>query len=404
MTEADRTADNALGRLLILVLAAALCVLILDRTPIANGFSVLPGDRYDGVIASVILEHWYSVFTGQTPWTEVGYFYPYTHTLAQTDSHLINGLLYIPFRATGLDPFLSAHLSKLPLRLFGFFAFYALCRKYKVSFGWAAVAAALFTLSNAVTSHGSRLQLASIAVAPFMAILVWNTLAGIINQNSRAVLMWGSAAGFTFGLWCMTTFYMAWSFFYLFLVWGAVLVIWAGRDRLLVFWFATCKVWPALVAVVVVAAASIAPFAYIYLPKAAETGIRSFDDAWMFTVLPVEIIQVGVQNILFGDITQAIIKRINPAYVATGEYSNTGPNIALAFLLLAAVISAIYADRSSWRSLGFAALALATVITWATTIRIGHTSLWLLVYHTIPGAKALRVVSIHQMFLIGPML
>src|SRR5262245_8785777 len=78
------------------VLFVAVLVLVnlsFFRLQISNGFSVLFGDRYDGVIIVAILEHWFNVVRGLSAWSEVNYFYPHDKTLGYLDGYFIFGLI-----------------------------------------------------------------------------------------------------------------------------------------------------------------------------------------------------------------------------------------------------------------------------------------------------------------------
>src|SRR5450830_1024747 len=82
---------------ILLCLVVFTCLFVVNRYQILSGFTVLAGDRFDVVISTTILEHWYKVFTGTAKWMEVGYFYPYTRTIAQTDAYFLLGVAYTPF-------------------------------------------------------------------------------------------------------------------------------------------------------------------------------------------------------------------------------------------------------------------------------------------------------------------
>ena len=52
-----------------LALACAVCVGLFFRNQIANGLTLLLGDRHDAVIALSILEHWRNVLAGAAEWS-----------------------------------------------------------------------------------------------------------------------------------------------------------------------------------------------------------------------------------------------------------------------------------------------------------------------------------------------
>src|SRR5690348_1563008 len=79
-------------------LAAVLCLAVFFRAELRNGFTLLLGDRHDGVIALAILEHWRNVLRGAEPWNRMAYFWPVPDTLGYNDGFLAFGLLHAVFR------------------------------------------------------------------------------------------------------------------------------------------------------------------------------------------------------------------------------------------------------------------------------------------------------------------
>ena len=100
-----RPPSGAVAKSLIVAIVCFICIVLLIRYEISNGFTVLPGDRFDGVITATILEHWFKVFSGQQSWSDVRYFFPYSRTIAQTDGYFLIGVAYA--RSAGLASTLS---------------------------------------------------------------------------------------------------------------------------------------------------------------------------------------------------------------------------------------------------------------------------------------------------------
>ena len=90
--------------------ACFFCFIVLTRFQLSNGFTVLAGDRYDAVISTTILEHWFRFFLGHVSWVDVGYYFPYEKSIAYTDAYFINGVFYTPFRLIGFES-CQTHLS-----------------------------------------------------------------------------------------------------------------------------------------------------------------------------------------------------------------------------------------------------------------------------------------------------
>lgn len=386
--------------LFFVVLGSSLAFLI--RYQILNGFSILPGDRYDGVISTVILEHWFRVFTEGVSWLEVGYFFPYERTIAQTDAYFLIGVAYIPFRLFGLDPFISSECAGLVIKAVGFLGFYLFCKKFLlVSPMWSLFGALLFTLSNGMTIHANRIQLATVAFAPVMALLIGLAVHAFFDRKYSRFRLWGAVSGVFFGAWCLTCFYMAWFFTFLATVFFVVLLLTMGKSALLdLTRKALDGVW-SVVFVILSIALSISPFVYAFLPKSQEVGVRSFE-AVVNNTVPLEgILQVGGDNFLLGRLYNSIIRFFSPSYVPVGEYYNTGFSVFLMALFIGgcwAIFKLKWADVSRFSL----ALVASVLICWALVLNFNGYSGWYFVYHAFPGAKALNAVSTFQIMLAFP--
>lgn len=380
---------------LLVALAAALCVAVFFRAQIGNGFTLLLGDRHDGVIELAILEHWRNVLRGAEAWNRTGYFWPVPDTLGYNDGYLAFGLLHALFRGLGADPFLSGECVNMSLRALGFAGAHVLARRmFGLRLGWALLAAALFTLANNLAIRASHAQLFGVSLAPCVAALLAEAVRALLAGRRGALLGWGAGFLLGYAVWLMSGFYMAWYFAFL---GGATLLAWlalAGGAARLALWRALRAQRAALAALAALGAALLLPFALTYLPKAAETGMHPWAKVRQYAPTPLDILHVGAANHLWGWLVRALNGLFRPEMPFWSE-EMTGFPLALLALFAAAL----------WRPVGGAlprALLLATAITWALTLRIGDHSAWWLVYQAVPGAKAARVVARYQLFLALP--
>jgi len=391
-------------RTVFLIATLTLVILLQFRVQILNHFTVLYGDRYDAVITAVILEHWFSVARGFSQWSELNYFFPYKDTLAQTDGYFLIGLIYALFRATGIDLFLSTELSNVTIRAIGFLAFFLAGRTiFKLPFSWAIVAASLFILSNNATVHGQRIQLATVGFSPIVALLIWHAFEALQAGRTARLTILGSLAGIFLGAWALTCFYMTWFFLFFGINLLIALSISAGLPRLKKIVRAVAREKFSLLIVVTVTVLSFVPMLSIYLPKAAETGVRPYATVIGNTVLPEGVLQVGTENLLFGRLYASLLKVLSPGYEIKGEYYNTGIAPIVFFLFIVGLF-AVFKNRENVDRLFLRALGVATIFTWALTLNVLGFSAWTIVYHLIPGAKALSVVSAFQLFLVQPVI
>lgn len=403
----SRQAEQPMRMLRPLGFAAALLLVlaIQFRAQILNHFSVLYGDRYDAAIVTAILEHWYNVVRGDAHWSQLNYFYPYSRTLGHTDGYFLLGMAYSAIRSFGVDPFLSSELCNVTLKALGFVAMFLACRRiFRIAFWWSVCAAALFVLSNNATVHGQRLQLATVAFAPLMALLLWQAYQALAARRGAALTANGCAAGIFLGAWSITCFYATWFFLFFTCALAAALLARAGRVRVRALGrdIASQK-WPLLL-VAAVAVLSLLPLLTVYLPKSQETGMRPFATVLGNTVPPAGVLQVGTENLLFGRAYNQLLHFIAPAYAPNGEYYNTGIAPVLFFLFAAGCVALLRGRPASPGVALLRGVCVATIATWLLALNVSGYSGWYLVYHLVPGAKALSVVSAYQIFLSIPVL
>lgn len=390
-------------KLTVFIACMLLTVGIQFRAQLHNGFSTLYGDSYDATIVATILEHWFNVFRGLSHWSEANYFYPLKNTLGQTDGYFLVGILYTPFRLMGFDPYLSSELANVALRCIGFASFYLLCaRMFRFSHAWSLLAAILFILSNNLTVHGQRVQLATVSLAPIMGWLLWSTFEALRTDDTRRLLRFGAMSAVFLGAWSITCFYITWFFIYFTVFFMVFAFFLNGRDHRQQLFTHMKRQWRVLLATVVITGISLYPLLSVYLTKAAETGMRPYESAFSFTVGWEGILQTGSENFMFGELYKRVLLVLSPGYTPNGEYYNTG----IAPLLFAVFIFGavqILRDKSlagaQWRP-----LVWATVITWLGILNIGGHSAWYLLYSFFPGAKALNVVGAYQLFLTLPVI
>jgi hypothetical protein len=397
--------NNRHLRVLFFVASLIFAIFLQFRTQIFNRFSILYGDRYDAVIVATILEHWFNVLSGFSHWSELNYFFPYSNTLGQTDGYFIVGVIYSAFRYFGIDPFLSSEFANIAVKAIGFYAFFIACRKiFELPFWWSLVGASLFVLSNNATIHGQRLQLATIAFAPIVAILMWHSYKALYANNAKRFIIFGSAAGAFLGAWSITCFYMTWFFIFFTTFFFFILGLSLGSSRwnVLKEKFKSQKF--SIIFVLVVTALSLLPLLSVYIPKSQESGMRPYESVANHTV-PVEgILQVGTENFMFGKIYNVLLGVISPAYAPKGEYYNTGIAPILFFIFLAGC-SFIFRNKGTEnRRLLLRTFCIATLATWILLLDFSGYSAWYYVYHLFPGAKALNVVSAYQIFLTIPVI
>jgi hypothetical protein len=376
------------------------------RYQIANGFTQLFGDRYDGVIELSILEHWYNVFRGLSHWSQTNYFYPVTGSLGYNDGYFIYGLIYAAFRTRGVDPFLSSELVNITVRLIGFATFYIACRRVvQVTWAYALLGALLFTISNNIFIHMFHAQLLSVSFVPLLAVLAYGAFESLSAERWRGLLIWGVAFNLLFSACLMTGFYMAWYFAYLACATLGTWIAMAGRQRLKTTFAALRKKSVPLAILLCAAVLANIPFMSLYLPKALESGMHPYEVVFQYTPSVLDLVHVGDHNLLYGRLQVLINEYLRPGFPAFSERTTGFPLLVL-FLFACAVVSLwrLRHLQDSTVILFLRALAVATVATWVLTLHVGPMSPYYLVYHLVPGAQVVRVVARYQIFLTAPVI
>ena len=352
---------------------APLCVGVFFRNQIANGFTLLLGDRHDAVIALSIMEHWRNVLAGAAEWSRTAYFHPVPGTLGYNDGYLLFGLVYAAFRAAGADPFLGGELTNMAMRAVGFLAMHAACRRVLgLSFGWSLLGAALFTLSNNLFIRASHAQLFSIGFLPALAVLLHGAGSALLARTARGAARMGR--GLRAALRGAADDR---------LLHGLVLRLPVRRDlsrmaadrrrcaapgapsRL-----SAERLGP-LALLAALALVANAPFLMLYLPKAAETGMHSWETALQHAPTPLDVLHVGEANLLFGWLVTLLNGVFRPDFPAWSERM-TGLTPVLLLVFAASVVwlwrgaGGMEPVRRAW----LRALALASLATWALMLAL----------------------------------
>ncbi len=380
-------------RLLILCLALLLAMAAVFSTQLLTGFGQVTGDRLDGLIQTSIFEHWFNVLRGRAPWDTTAYFFPYHGTLAYNDGYLLYGLAYSAWRAVGMDPFLSAEMVAVILRIVGFAGAYGFARGVlNLPFPWAAFGAAMFTLSLSAYQQSAHMQILSVAFGPVAALLAVRTMRALGAARSRAAVGWGATFAVLAAAWLLTAFYMAWllAFYALLLAVAAAVMDPAMRHRAV----ATARrEWPAVAVIAVTCVVAVVPFLALYLPKARESGMHEFAAVRPFLLTLRDTVRVGPGNLLFG---------WSDALLFSGRTGWSAERIVGWPPVFLACFAAAAWPRRRWPLARVAALAVCAV--YLLTLSVGGRSGWWAVYHLVPGAKAIRVVSRAWIMLSLPML
>lgn len=381
---------------------ALLALAIFFRQHLANHFTQLSGDRYDAVIVTALLEHWFNVFKGAAHWASPNYFFPYAKTLSYNDGYFLHGIIYSAFRACALDPFLSTELVNVSVKAIGFGGFLLASRRMlNLPFHWALLGALIFTLSNNSYIQISHAQLLAVAFTPLIAWLIHAAIAALMAGRRRALLRHGVAAGLLFAALLMTSAYTAW-FFALFtcIAIGVQLALLRGAHAPLLP--ALKRQAGPLLLIAAAGALALTPFAMAYL--LGHQGKRAWGELTPYIPSVLDSINPGYGNYLFGELFGLLREHCAACDIGTGEReTGVGP---LLLLLAGICIGGLLWRRRRGDAVDMLVLGLglACVATWLLAVRVGPVTGWYLVYKLWPGASGLRVVSRIFIVLSAPLI
>lgn len=400
--------DEGKARLIkaVLLIAAFLSVIFfLFRVQFASNFSMLLGDRFDAIIEASILEHWFNFFSGYSSWLEVNYFSPYLSTLGYNDGYFIYGVLFSLFRAFGLDVFLSSELVNVSLKAIGFFSTFYLCRRFLgLAFFSSLLAAVLFSLSNGMVAQSRHAQLLSVCFSPLLACFIFWYVGSIAKRDSAGrTTLAGVAAVLLLNAWLMTAFYMAWFFVFFFFIFSSFAVFYSRLSiSELKALFLSIKENPKVIAIPgLIWAITVVPFLYVYLPKARETGMHSFQDVMNYAPTVANVLDPGHGNVIFGALSDLAFSHFFPSVNRSGELQVGFPPLMIITCLT--IFFALWKVRrgSRVKSL-YLALVSAVFASVLLVVKFGDFTLWKAIWQLFPGAKGMRVTARYLLFLAFP--
>ena len=372
------------------VCTAVVALAVFFREMLGSGFDLIPAGYADGRFLIAILEHWRSVLVHGAPLASPPFFAPEPGVLGYSESMALFVPPYVLGRALGLDRYLAFAAALGFVKALGFAGMYLLLRRALGTGRLAAASGAtLFTLWNGSWLSAGHAQLMTVAFVPVVGLLV--------HRWVRTRALWPLAtAAVVLALMLFTSFYIGW---FTIMVVGLLLAVGAagtligavtppdvahGRGR---------RTLGQLAMALLVFAAAVAPFLYVYLPSLHRLGGRTAEEVWLYLARPQDLWNVGEGNRVWGRTLAPFAW--GPRYVyAHFETERGWPPLTLA-VFFATLGAAVWVLRGSaprdarWARRGVACGA-ATILGWVVIQRIGDFSPWWWVYRLVPGASAIR--------------
>ena len=390
-----------LSYLIASLLCGLLCILVTFRSFFWSHFDLVSGDAADGRLCLALLEHWTKVFSGRAELASPNFFFPEPGVMGYSESLFLCAIPFSCLRALHVDRYLALEITVILLQVIGFTAMLCVLRRTLRLNRWIALAgASLFVVSNIYYLSFYKIQLISQIFVPVIAFLVgeyWQRTQRHRHAAARCYLMVAAAL---LSLLLFTSFYIGWFtvFFGVALVPAAAAVSVVSRRSFLPLreWVAilSCRKLDLFLASAVFMITFL-PFLRVYVPAAARTGGRPFQEVLDWMALPLDFLNVTHDNLVWGGLARRIERLARPG---TARWMGWPVLTIFAFLGSAGFCSRVLLDRNRGdreheRQLMVAATALAVscLALWLTTVNFGNgMTLWWFVWKVVPGAAAIR--------------
>lgn len=376
------------------------------------GQDSLIGDRGDGRLTNLLVEHWWRFFQGKERFSDLLMFYPTQGVLGYTDMLLGHGLIYALFRLAGINMFASYKFTLIFMHGMGMLSmFYLLKKKLKVSYAWSLFGTTAFCCSDTLARHVGHTQLMAVCMLPILVILFISFIQNLELRRNRNVLAYLLISWFA--LLTYTAWYVAFFtglFCLIFLVVSFISFKRAHLDVLSILkkWMTVIRY--DLVGYIIFLIIIYVPFIYVYLPVFQSSSGYSYSDVSIYLPEIIDLIHVSENNYMMGWLMK-ILKLDNRGY--SGELAE---GFSCVLLLLFFIM--FFVQRKNWqiqnknesitqkRCLLIVKNIFVTImICLALMMRLGSNgvSLWAFIYYLIPAAKSIRAVARFLLWLSFPM-
>lgn len=362
------------------------------RDEIFSRFDMAFGSS-DGLLAAFLHEHVYRALGGHAALLSPPFFFNQTKTLGYTDAFVLNQVAYAPLRLMGAEPLLAYILTPFVLSAIAYLFFYLFLRRFEVSVPIASLAALIFTFANNLYMQCGWFQHFAVYYTPIVAYCGLLAVCDVHRRPARAYLLATFAAGL-YGLMLSTGYYMGW-FFGLGLLIFTPIAVSIAWPQVRTWWRKGPRHALALgLAASLGFLATLAIFLMIYGPVLATGVKREFFEYLEFAPEPMDIINVGNRNMVWGGLIQAL-NLIDYDQRPGGTAAALTPVIQI---LLALSVFLAFRPRF-WPPGDIGRISRAFVIAGASvcalfylfTIEVHDFSLFQILYAFLPGANAIRV-------------
>jgi hypothetical protein len=364
-----------------------------------SGSNLIAGNVGDNRFCIAIMEHWRAVIHARASWLSPNFFWPEHGVLGYSESLFLFAVPYIIGRSVGLDHYIAFEITLILFKAIGFFSMVWLLRSFVgVSRTVALIGAILFTLSDLYFISAGHAHLMTVSFVPLLTALICGAWRAFGQDQRRLAFADSGLAGLLLALILFTSFYIGWFA----IMAGSVCILVALLAKMLevravspLFDWIRALIDRHLIvaAAVLVFSVAIVPFVITYLPALKHTGGRSFEEVLSHSPEPLDALNIGQENWMWGGLLESIIGRKMPS-----EKQRGWPPIVLGFVLAGMVLgliarnSSTHADTAKHkRRFLVGVLSASFVLSWLVSLNFHGNSLWWFVLKYVPGGAAIRV-------------
>jgi hypothetical protein len=384
--------------------ACLLALAIFFRDFLDSGFNLIAGNLGDNRLCIAIIEHWRAVLYGQAFFTSPNFYWPQLGVLGYSEAFFLHALPYLVGRAAGLDPYLAFELTLILFKAVGFFSMLWLLRSFiGVSRSVALVGSALFTLSNLYFISVGHSQLVAVVFVPLLIGIGCTAWRMYSKEQTVSGCIYGALFGALLALILYTSYYIGW---FTTLAGGIAILSACAYEVVRKRSFSSLNIWirAAVERGSIFATAALAfeitvlPFVMTYLPALQQTGGRSFEECLLYSAQPIDVVNIGSLNWIWGGLLDTIRARSGYTPMIPSESQRGWPPLTLGLLAAGLLLGFLRAkgrnrpgsekNKSHFLS---PVLGATFIVGWALSIKVHEHSLWWLIFKFVPGGSAIRV-------------
>ena len=367
------------------------------RNFLLTGFDKIIGDAGDARLDIFLRENLHQFLVGRVEFLSPPMFFPVKGTLGYSDAYLLDGLIYVPLRVMGVDPFLSFELLCIGISVVGFISANILLMRFAhVRQPLAALAATIFVFSNALYIKMGHPQLYEVNFVPLVALLILEAARSRTTGPIRAATA-GVLGGLTLGLLFSTGYYVAWYFTFL----AGMVLIFAAVFRF-GFWPVSvlrARLYFSLVrrysriamAVAVGFVIGVIPFWKIYAPVITQFPGRPFAEYLENAPSLRELFNVSGDNLLWGRAIE-VFNIVPRNHLFSGEFVLAiTPVLLITFLVCVWAVwrkRLLSAPEDRFLRIVVLACFFAVALMSVLMIKVGEFSLFWFAWHLVPDRKS----------------